>query len=186
MSSFKAPTRRRHKPQLVSESQPGGPEGRTPMAGIASQTPVTELAAPGARTSLVAGCPADNIDHPMHAPGRMIWPATQLPRSLLAIQPQISTGSPLPAKGIRFAKTDEAALTCFYTKRTLCEWLRISIRTWDRATAAGLTPAPDLVCGSVQVVTQHNREVAANQATTPSPDGRSTWQVNEFRLVHPT
>jgi len=44
--------------------------------------------------------------------------------------------------------TDEAALTCFYTKRTLCEWLQISTRSWDRAAAAGLTPAPDLVCGS--------------------------------------
>jgi hypothetical protein len=35
---------------------------------------------------------------------------------------------------------------CF-TKKTICEWLQISTRTWDRLTAAGLTPAPDLVVG---------------------------------------
>jgi hypothetical protein len=43
--------------------------------------------------------------------------------------------------------TDEAAVARCYTKRTLCEWLEISIRTWDRAAAMGLTPAPDLIVG---------------------------------------
>ncbi len=60
--------------------------------------------------------------------------------SLNATAPS-SESNPVPT-------TDEAALTCFFTKKTLCEWLQISTRSWDRATAAGLTPAPDLICGS--------------------------------------
>jgi hypothetical protein len=35
---------------------------------------------------------------------------------------------------------------CF-TKKSICEWLQISTRTWDRLAAAGLTPPPDLVVG---------------------------------------
>lgn len=41
--------------------------------------------------------------------------------------------------------TDEAAVTRCFTKKTLCDWLAISTRTWDQAAAMGLTPAPDLI-----------------------------------------
>ena len=44
-------------------------------------------------------------------------------------------------------ETDEAAVAVCFTTRTLCEWLGISIRSWTRAAALGLTPAPDLVVG---------------------------------------
>jgi hypothetical protein len=44
--------------------------------------------------------------------------------------------------------TDQATLSRCFTKKTLCHWLDISTRTWDRSVAAGLTPAPDLVVGS--------------------------------------
>src|SRR5262245_48439525 len=43
--------------------------------------------------------------------------------------------------------TDETAATRCYTKRTLTDYLGISTRSWDRAAAMGLTPAPDLVVG---------------------------------------
>ena len=43
--------------------------------------------------------------------------------------------------------TDEAAVAVCFTTRTLCEWLGISVRSWTRAAAMGLTPAPDLVVG---------------------------------------
>ena len=63
--------------------------------------------------------------------------------------PTASLNIPAPSINSNPAhETDEAALTCFYTKRTLCKWLQISTRTWDRAAAAGLTPVPDLICGS--------------------------------------
>jgi hypothetical protein len=41
--------------------------------------------------------------------------------------------------------TDECAVAACYDKPSLCRYLRISTRTWDRLAAAGLTPAPDLV-----------------------------------------
>lgn len=63
--------------------------------------------------------------------------------------PALSPGTPAHSgEPNPVPETDEAALVCFYTKRTLCEHLRISIRSWDRAAAAGLTPAPDLICGA--------------------------------------
>jgi hypothetical protein len=43
--------------------------------------------------------------------------------------------------------SDEAAVRACFTTRTLCQWLGISIRSWTRAAALGLTPAPDLVVG---------------------------------------
>ena len=43
---------------------------------------------------------------------------------------------------------DEQAVVRCWTKKTLFEWLGISVRSWDCAAAAGLTPAPDLVVGS--------------------------------------
>ena len=65
--------------------------------------------------------------------------------------PDINARSPVPAitsSGVNpVPTTDEAAVARFWTKRTLCEWLQISTRSWDRATAAGLTPQPDLVVG---------------------------------------
>jgi hypothetical protein len=48
----------------------------------------------------------------------------------------------------RECQTDEAAVSRCFTKKTLCDWLNISTRSWDRATAIGLTPAPDLMVGS--------------------------------------
>jgi hypothetical protein len=63
--------------------------------------------------------------------------------------PAPSPVPPATSKGANPVQTaDEAAVVCFFTKRTLCEWLAISIRSWDRAAAAGMTPAPDLICGS--------------------------------------
>jgi hypothetical protein len=44
--------------------------------------------------------------------------------------------------------TDEAAVAACFTKRSLCDWLAMSIRSWDRAAALGLTPQPDLVVGN--------------------------------------
>jgi predicted DNA-binding transcriptional regulator AlpA len=35
-----------------------------------------------------------------------------------------------------------------YGKAAVCQWLGISVRSWDRAAAAGLTPKPDLIVGS--------------------------------------
>jgi len=43
---------------------------------------------------------------------------------------------------------DQTAVVRCWSKKTLCEWLGISTRSWDRAAAAGLTPAADLVIGS--------------------------------------
>lgn len=43
--------------------------------------------------------------------------------------------------------TDAQAVAVCFTTRTLCQWLGISTRSWTRAAALGLTPAPDLVVG---------------------------------------
>jgi hypothetical protein len=43
--------------------------------------------------------------------------------------------------------SDDAAAARCYTKKTLAEYLGLSVRSWDRAAALGLTPAPDLVVG---------------------------------------
>ena len=61
--------------------------------------------------------------------------------------PTASLNIPAPSINSNPAhETDEAVAVCF-TTRTLCEWLGISIRSWTRAAALGLTPAPDLVVG---------------------------------------
>jgi hypothetical protein len=44
--------------------------------------------------------------------------------------------------------TDEQAVAVCFTKKSLCEWLSISTRSWDRLAAQGMVPAPDLVVGS--------------------------------------
>ena len=41
----------------------------------------------------------------------------------------------------------EAATGACFTTRTVCERLGISVRSWTRAAALGLTPEPDLVVG---------------------------------------
>ena len=62
-------------------------------------------------------------------------------------------------------QTDLVLVVRCWTKKTLCEWLEISIRSWDRATAAGLTPAPDLMVGSsARWGAGNHHEVAANPA----------------------
>jgi hypothetical protein len=52
-----------------------------------------------------------------------------------------------PVDGANATASDERTdeLPGVFTKKTLCAWLAISIRTWDRAAAEGLTPAPDLL-----------------------------------------
>jgi predicted DNA-binding transcriptional regulator AlpA len=44
--------------------------------------------------------------------------------------------------------TDEEAVAVCFTKKTVCEFLSISTRTWDRLAAQGMVPAPDLIVGS--------------------------------------
>ncbi len=44
-------------------------------------------------------------------------------------------------------ETDEAALAVCYDKARLARFLGLSVRSLDRANAAGLLPCPDLVCG---------------------------------------
>jgi hypothetical protein len=43
--------------------------------------------------------------------------------------------------------TDGSALARCFDKTRLAAYLGISVRTWDRATAAGETPPPDLLVG---------------------------------------
>jgi len=45
------------------------------------------------------------------------------------------------------ALSDEAAVPCCFTKRTLAQYLGLSVRSLDRAAALGLLPCPDLVVG---------------------------------------
>jgi hypothetical protein len=51
------------------------------------------------------------------------------------------------ADGSSVMYTDGGAAAACFTKKSLCEWLQISTRTWDRLTATGQTPAPDLLIG---------------------------------------
>jgi hypothetical protein len=44
-------------------------------------------------------------------------------------------------------ETDEAALAVCFDKRGLARFLGLSVRSLDRANAAGLLPCPDLICG---------------------------------------
>ncbi len=44
--------------------------------------------------------------------------------------------------------TDEAATARCFTKKTLAEYLGLSVRSLDRANALGMLPCPDLVMGS--------------------------------------
>jgi hypothetical protein len=46
------------------------------------------------------------------------------------------------------SRTDEEAVAACFTKKSLCAWLSISTRTWDRLAAQGMVPVPDLVVGS--------------------------------------
>jgi len=43
--------------------------------------------------------------------------------------------------------SDEAAVARCYTKQTLADYLRVSIRSLDRAAALGMLPCPDLIVG---------------------------------------
>jgi hypothetical protein len=61
-----------------------------------------------------------------------------------AVIPHPSAGS---VEAASVGQTDEAPVARCLTKRALCQWLGVSTRTWDRATAERLTPAPDLIVG---------------------------------------
>ena len=58
---------------------------------------------------------------------------------------EAAVGSADPAS---VSLTDEAATARCFTKKALAHYLGLSIRSWDRAAAMKLTPAPDLVVGS--------------------------------------
>ena len=45
------------------------------------------------------------------------------------------------------SESDEAAVRACYVKRTLAQYLSVSIRTLDRAAAMGLLPCPDMTVG---------------------------------------
>jgi hypothetical protein len=55
-----------------------------------------------------------------------------------------SNGSANP---LSVSESDEAAVRACYVKRTLAQYLTVSIRTLDRAAAMGLLPCPDMVVG---------------------------------------
>ncbi len=62
--------------------------------------------------------------------------------------PAPSPGTSDPSAQLNPAgQTDDEAVSVCFTKKTLCQWLQMSERSWSRATALGLTPAPDLVVG---------------------------------------
>jgi hypothetical protein len=62
--------------------------------------------------------------------------------------PAPSPNKPAPSADVNpVHETELTAVAVCFTTRTLCEWLGISIRSWTRAAAMGLTPAPDLVMG---------------------------------------
>jgi hypothetical protein len=44
--------------------------------------------------------------------------------------------------------SDEEAVAVCFTKKSLCAFLSISTRTWDRLAAQGMTPVPDLIVGA--------------------------------------
>ena len=62
--------------------------------------------------------------------------------------PALSPGTSDPStESSSVDQIDNDAVVRCWTKKTLCQWLQISVRSWDRAAAFGLTPAPDLVVG---------------------------------------
>jgi hypothetical protein len=56
--------------------------------------------------------------------------------------PAITSAEAIPAP-----TTDEAAVAVCYDNARLARYLGVSVRSLDRANAAGLLPCPDLVCG---------------------------------------
>ncbi len=53
-----------------------------------------------------------------------------------------------PPLNANISPADEHKGDRCFTKRSLSAFLGISTRSWDRAVAMGLTPPPDLLCGS--------------------------------------
>jgi len=59
--------------------------------------------------------------------------------------PAASPAAPTTYDAPPSAPDSDEAPPRYFTKTTVCRHIAISVRTWDRATAMGLTPEPDLM-----------------------------------------
>jgi hypothetical protein len=76
--------------------------------------------------------------------------------------------------------SDEAAVVRCYTKKTLAQFLGLSIRSLDRANALGLLPCPDLVVGRSPRVTRHNYTMAADPPASARQERGPAMNKKEY------